>query len=383
MGVVAKALDITNMRFGSLVAIADTGKTYKGQRVWEFQCDCGAIVEKVASRVKSGVSSCSKDCPTHSPIKPEEKYNQLTAIQQTQKRDVHGNVLWEFLCDCGETVYAPAYDVKRGSRKTCGKCVETQTTLLDIGSKHGKLTILDIDIGDGKFNSIKYKCQCSCENKTIVDVPHYRLRGNRSTRSCGCAIRDSMTDRPNTSYFKPLPLGTKVNHLTVLGIHSGGDYADDTYYNCQCDCKNKTEIVVRHNVLLRGRLSCGCEGSKGEHAILQILSCNTLNGHFERQKTFDGLVGINGGKLRFDFALYSTDNKLVCLIEYDGYFHYEKGPTYREYKGVRTYDSTVEHDKRKNAYCEENNIPLYRISGINTIQSTLLEILKKHSLLIE
>lgn len=378
----SKALDITNMRFGNLVAIEDAGKTKSGLRVWTFQCDCGAIVEKIASKVKSGqISSCSKGCPTHSPIKPREKYNQLTAIQQTQERDSHGNILWEFVCDCGETVYAPAYDVKRGSRKTCGGCVETQTTLFNIGSRHGKLTILDVDIGDGKFNSIKYKCQCSCENKTILDVPHYRLVGKRSTRSCGCAIGDSQKDRPNTSYFKPLPIGTKINHLTVMGIQEGGEYADNTYYNCQCDCKNKTELIVRHSILLRGRLSCGCEGSQGENAILQILSSHTFNGRFERQKTFDGLVGINGGKLRFDFALYSASDELVCLIEYDGYFHFQKGPSYREYKGVLTYDSTVEHDKRKDIYCKEHNIPLYRISGINAISSMMSDILSTYSLL--
>lgn len=377
----AKALDITNMRFGSLVAISDTGKSKNGQRIWRFKCDCGNIVEKIASQVKRGVSSCSKNCPTHSPIRPKEKYNKLTAVRQTDKRDAHGNVLWEFECDCGETVYAPAYDVKRGSKQSCGNCIQTQTSLFDIGSKHGKLKILDVDLGDGKFNSIKYKCQCSCENQTILDVPHYRLVGKRSTKSCGCAIGDSLKDRPNTSYFKPIPIETKINHLTVLGIHSGGEYAHNTYYDCQCDCENKTKLIVRHSILLRGRLSCGCEGSKGEDLILKILSCNKLNGYFERQKTFEGLVGINGGRLRFDFALYSNENKLLCLIEYDGYFHYKQGRSSREYKGVSTYHSTIEHDKRKDDYCEKNNIPLYRISGINTIQSTLLDILHKHSLL--
>lgn len=68
---------------------------------------------------------------------------------------------------------------------------------------------------------------------------------------------------------------------------------------------------------------------------------------FEREKTFDGLYGLKGNKLRFDFYL----PKFNSCVEYDGEQHY-KNPTQKQ----------LEHDKRKNQYCKENNIKLYRLN---------------------
>ena len=56
---------------------------------------------------------------------------------------------------------------------------------------------------------------------------------------------------------------------------------------------------------------------------------------------------LNGGKLRFDFYL----SELNCCVEYDGEQHY-KNPT----------TAQIEHDRRKNIYCKDNNMMLYRLN---------------------
>ena len=55
-----KALDLTGQRFGRLVGIRATDKRdNQGLIIWEFQCDCGNVVEKTARAVKRGnVQSC-------------------------------------------------------------------------------------------------------------------------------------------------------------------------------------------------------------------------------------------------------------------------------------------------------------------------------------
>ena len=60
--------------------------------------------------------------------------------------------------------------------------------------------------------------------------------------------------------------------------------------------------------------------SKGEKKIIDLLRANKIK--FEREVSFDGLVGLKGVPLRFDFAIY-RNNKLYCLIDFDGRQHFE------------------------------------------------------------
>lgn len=94
-----------------------------------------------------------------------------------------------------------------------------------------------------------------------------------------------------------------------------------------------------------------CCASKGETAISDYLSNEKLN--FEREYSFKGLVGISGGNLRFDFAIFIDDE--IRLVEYDGIFHYEKQYDDDGFQTIQT------HDKIKNEYCIKNNIKLLRI----------------------
>lgn len=71
---------------------------------------------------------------------------------------------------------------------------------------------------------------------------------------------------------------------------------------------------------------------------------------YKREFTFGDLRGKNGGMLRFDFCLFYTDKDKLKLIEVDEFHH--NIPSYRN----------KSHDKAKNFYCKNKNIPLLRIS---------------------
>lgn len=49
-----KKLDISGMRFNSLVALKDTKKDKKGQYYWLFKCDCGNEKEIIGYMVRTG-----------------------------------------------------------------------------------------------------------------------------------------------------------------------------------------------------------------------------------------------------------------------------------------------------------------------------------------
>ena len=60
--------------------------------------------------------------------------------------------------------------------------------------------------------------------------------------------------------------------------------------------------------------------------------------------------------LKFDFGIVDDENILICLVEYDGQYHYQiiDGD-------IDSYNTIKEHDKRKNEYCDSNDIRLIRI----------------------
>lgn len=96
--------------------------------------------------------------------------------------------------------------------------------------------------------------------------------------------------------------------------------------------------------------------SKGEKKIIDLLRANKIK--FEREVSFDGLVGLKGVPLRFDFAIY-RNNKLFCLIDFDGRQHFEFVKYF--HKNICNFNKEKEWDRRKNSYCLIHNIPLLRI----------------------
>lgn len=94
--------------------------------------------------------------------------------------------------------------------------------------------------------------------------------------------------------------------------------------------------------------------SKGEEKISSLLKSARVS--YEKEYSFSDLKYKNT-LLRFDFAILSG-GRPIKLIEYDGeqHFHYiKKFGSYSDFKHMQ------ENDRRKNAYCLRNGIPLIRV----------------------
>lgn len=49
-----------------------------------------------------------------------QRFGSLIAINSTNKRTNNGDVIWECICDCGKTIEISGHDLRRGNTKSCG-----------------------------------------------------------------------------------------------------------------------------------------------------------------------------------------------------------------------------------------------------------------------
>ena len=212
--------------------------------------------------------------------------------------------------------------------------------MLNIGDKYNLLTIIGIsDKKDSNYRKF-YICKCDCGNTTQV-------RGDKlksgHTKSCGCL---NTTGRINNI------LNQKFNLLTVIEPTDQRRSGGDVVWKCQCECGKITYASASE--LRNNRIkSCGCLKSLGEANIKSLLDNNNIL--YKKEYTFKDLKDVD--YLRFDFGILNSNNELQYLIEFDGEIHYQKSG----WNGFADSEIIIKHDKIKNEYCKNNNIPLIRI----------------------
>lgn len=205
------------------------------------------------------------------------------------------------------------------------------------GKTFGRLKVLHCIKGG------KWHCQCQCENKTELDVDTRNLNSGH-TQSCGCLQREKAKQNvKDMSNFED-------ENIKVLE-RVGSDNQGIAQWKCICKHCGHPFITRGSNIRNGDTKSCGCVHSYNEQNITKTLLENNIE--FATQYTFKDLKGINGGALRFDFAIFKN-SKLSHLIEYNGLQHYEKP---QEKWGLE-YNNLIYNDNKKNQYCKDNNIEL-------------------------
>lgn len=117
-------LDLTGQRFGRLVAVQDVGAR-RSFRVWRFQCDCGAEVDRTTADVRTGkTSSCG--CLQRD-LSSERKLLDITGqvfgrlrVVARRGTDGHGHAAWDCSCSCGENVVVSGIVLRKGEVQSCG-----------------------------------------------------------------------------------------------------------------------------------------------------------------------------------------------------------------------------------------------------------------------
>lgn len=116
----------------------------------------------------------------------QQRFGHLVAIRTTQSRK-HGGVVWECQCDCGQIAYIAASRLTSGHTKSCG-CLACSNKDLQ-KQRFGKLTVRTQT--DRPMNSnrrgLYWLCDCDCGNHHIVLGADLR---NSTVQSCGCLHRE-------------------------------------------------------------------------------------------------------------------------------------------------------------------------------------------------
>lgn len=232
-----------------------------------------------------------------------------------------------------------------------------------------RLTVIEKDqtkVGKNAY----WICKCECGN--ITSVQGYDLK-NGKVKSCGCfrneQVRAAIGNNLKDKRFGKLVAKEQVNSIK----EESGTLR--TAWLCVCDCGN--EVIVKTRDLMRGDThSCGCLfQSYGSTQIENILKENNVQ--YKKEFVFPDLLSENGRALRFDFAVFNSDDKLVYLIECQGIQHYEP---VNFFGGEVALLSLKKRDLKKREYCEEHNIPLVEINYYDKKTITLDEVIRKELL---
>lgn len=116
--------NLIGKRFGKLVVLEKSENRRRGHTLWICQCDCGNTCEKPTGELNGGTAT-SCGCSWRQPAVHEgDRFGRLTAIRPTEKRSAKA-VIWECLCDCGETVFVRTTSLTSGHTISCG-CVKRE-----------------------------------------------------------------------------------------------------------------------------------------------------------------------------------------------------------------------------------------------------------------
>ena len=288
-----------------------------------------------------------------------QRFGRLVALYS---KSFNGRLKWFCQCDCGNQVWVNTGGLRNGGTKSCG-CLQKEFKDLT-GQKFGQLLVQSLNYQRTKNGRYYWNCLCDCGKETVVSTSNLINKDvTKRVISCGCHKSKSSSER-----FSLKIEGQRFGKLVVLkrvGTQIQGNGDKKSLWLCRCDCGTEIEVIGK-NLLNGNTQSCGCVQSRGELAVREYL--NKLKVPFSTQKTFPDLRSSRNGLLRFDFAIYDSDKKLLGLIEYQGIQHYKdtgRGQLERE-----------ETDELKVKYCQANKIPLLSIPYNQDLEILINQFLK-------
>lgn len=113
--------DLTGKRFGRLTVTEKAGKDKHGSILWRCKCDCGNITigsQNILTRGQKVSCGCATKLCNNKDL-TNQKFGRLLALNPTDKRK-HGGVVWFCKCDCGNFTEVKSSSLICGETKSCG-----------------------------------------------------------------------------------------------------------------------------------------------------------------------------------------------------------------------------------------------------------------------
>lgn len=198
-----------------------------------------------------------------------------------------------------------------------------------------------------------------CGHSYLVTPDNFLIGGKRCPKCAGLL-------RLDTEGFKHKVFNIVGDEYTVVGEYLNSQTKIEFRHNSEW-CSYSKFTMIPNNFTTHGQRCPACFESKGEQGVRKYLEDKELM--FKKQFIFEDLVSDLGNPLRFDFAVLDNKAYLICLIEYDGEFHYRK---VFDLDTDERLELQKKHDKMKDEYCNKksNNlirIPYWELDNIETI----------------
>lgn len=107
--------DLTGQNFGKLT-VKEFSHTKNKQNYWVCSCECGKI-KKIRDYCLTLGRTLSCGCLAGKRIS-NRRFGKLKTIKQT--RDINGELKWECLCKCGNTILVDSNSLTSGNTQSCG-----------------------------------------------------------------------------------------------------------------------------------------------------------------------------------------------------------------------------------------------------------------------
>lgn len=171
-----------------------------------------------------------------------QTFGKWIVLERDEEHSTKRTIKWKCQCSCeNHTIkYISGESLRNGNSKSCG-CIKSPDLT---GQNFGRWTVLKRDNTIHK-NDVYWICECSCDKHTIKSVSTSNLKTENS-RSCGCLANVDIA-------------GKTFGRWTALKYDKERSTYKSRYWICQCSCENNTIRSVLKSDLTTGKsLSCGC-----------------------------------------------------------------------------------------------------------------------------
>lgn len=261
--------DLTNQRFGRLVAIRPTEERDHGTVVWLCRCDCGNVVLVSLQRLKAGnTKSCG--CLKSERVKKmniergaiKKRYGESgdesmigrrfgrLVVKEFVGRTQDSFMAYRCACDCGNEIVCLKVNLTNGTTRSCG-CLRrgAVSSNITIGSSFGELTVVEaVDRRFRPAGNVLWVCECSCGRMAVASSAELR-----SGRKAKCRKHHG---EPATEHFRDLA-GQVFGSLLVMR-ESCKTIDGGIMWRCLCEC-GKTIDVESGDLISGHTSSCGCK----------------------------------------------------------------------------------------------------------------------------
>ena len=185
-----------------------------------------------------------------------QRFGRLVARQPTEKRS-GTSVVWECICDCGNTAFVKSQHLCNGRIRSCG-CLKkdyfeqhSASAMQEmVGQRFGRLTVIAMR-PQRQNGRILWECKCVCGNTVLA--PKCSLKDG-TTQSCGCLHKEIMKEQGRKSALDLT--GQRFERLTAIRP-TEERIRKSVVWECKCDC-GKTVYVTSKNLKTGKTRSCGC-----------------------------------------------------------------------------------------------------------------------------